>query len=152
MTVANAERLKEVVGQLRLKTAFSVMTSWLLGGQVGVALWRKHDIFYPFHPILWGFFAILFARATFQYLAGLSWSVIAEEAKTKKAESRQLVAYILCTMFIWFCSAVSLVAAKVFGKLYIVGAVVMGIFMVLMAIATDRAIRHLASRFSTFSQ
>jgi hypothetical protein len=147
MTAANTGRLKEVVGQLRLNAAFTVTVTWLLGGNVALSMWKKHDDFYPFQLIVWGFFTVVFSRSSFLYLAGLTWSVMPEEAKRKKLKARQLMAYILCTMLVSFCSAVCLVAAKVFGKLYIVSAVVMGMLMVWMTLATDREIRRLASCF-----
>jgi len=147
MTAANTERWKEVVGQLRLNAAITVTVTWLLGGNVALSIWKRHDDFYPFQLIVLGFFTIAFSRASFRYLAGLSWSVMPEEAKSKKLKARQLMAYIFCAMLVWFCSAVCLVAAKIFGKLYIVSAVVMGIFMICMGLVTDREIRRLASCF-----
>jgi nitrate reductase NapE component len=147
MTAANTERLKEVAGQLRLKAGITVAYTGLLGGSLAVSMWKKRDEFYPFQLIVLGFFAVLFARTIFRYLAGLSWSMVPEEAKRKKAKARQLMTYILCTMLVWFCTAVCLVAAKVFGKLYIVSAVLMGMLMIWMTLATDREIRRLACCF-----
>jgi amino acid transporter len=147
MTAANTERWKAVVGQLRLNAASTVTVTWLLGGYVALSMWKKHDDFYPFQLILFGFFTIAFSRSSFRYLAGLSWSVMPEEARRKKLKARRLMAYILCTMLVWFCSAVCLVGAKIFGRLYTVSAVVMGIFMIWMALVTDREIRRLASCF-----
>jgi hypothetical protein len=147
MTAANTKRLKEVVGQIRLKAGFTVAYTGLLGGSLAVSMWKKRDEFYPFHLIVLGFFAVFFARTTFRYLAELSWSVVSEEAKIKKVKVRQLMAYILCTMLVWLCTAGCLVAAKVFGKLYIVSAVLMGMLMVWTTLATDREIRRLACCF-----
>jgi len=57
------------------------------------------------------------------------------------------MAYILCAMLVWFCSAVCLAAAMIFGKFYVVSAVVMVVFMIYIALQTDREIRRLASYF-----
>lgn len=145
MTVTNTERWKEIVRQLRLNTASTVTVTWLFGGYVALSMWKKHPDFYPIQLIVSGFLTIALARASFLYLAGLTWSVVAEESKRKKLKARRLMAYILCAMLVWFCSAVCLIAARIFGKLYVVSAVVMVIFMICIALLTDREIRRLAS-------
>jgi hypothetical protein len=74
----------------------------------------------------------------------LSWSINAEEAKWKKGKAHHLMAFILCTMVASFCFSASLIAARVFGKLSIVGAVIFGLFMISIASVTDREIRRLS--------
>jgi hypothetical protein len=147
MTVTNPERWKEIVRRLRLNAAFTVTVTWLFGGNVAVSTWKKHADFYPIQLIVLGFLTITYARASFLYLAGLTWSVVAEESKRKKLKARRLMACILCAMFVWFCSAVCLAAAMIFGKFYVVSAVVMVVFMIYIALQTDREIRRLASYF-----
>jgi hypothetical protein len=107
--------------------------------------------FYPFPLVFWGLFAFLFLRGVLLYLSQLSYAVVPEEARTKKANARQLMAYILCTAFISCGFMMCLLAAKSFGRLYAVAAVVAGITMILMLLITEREIKHLACWFSARS-
>lgn len=147
MSTTNTGRSKEGVGQLRLKTTLTVALAWLLGGYVALSIRKKHNDFYPFQIAVLGFLTVSFTRAPFLYLARLSWSMVQEDEKRKKLKARRLMAYILCTMLVSFGFAVCQVAARIFGKLYTVSAVVMGIFIIWMAWATDREIRSLARCF-----
>ena len=147
MSATNTGRWKEGVGRLRWNTAVTVTVAWLLGGYVALSIWKKHDNYYTFQIMVLGSFMVLFARSSFVYLAGLSWSMVPEEEKRKKLKARRLMAYVPFTMLVSFGFAVCLVAARIFGKLYTVSAVVMGIFVIWMAWATDREIRSLASCF-----
>jgi hypothetical protein len=147
MATENIERWKEVVGQLRGKTMFAVAGSFLLGGCLALDTWEKREDFYLLQLIVCGFLTIAFTHVLFRDLARLSWSINAEEAKWKKGKARRLTAYILGTMLVFFCFSASLIAARVFGKLYIVGAAILGIFMISIVVATDREIRRLASCF-----
>jgi uncharacterized membrane protein len=147
MNAANTDDWKEVVGRIRTNVAVCAMTLSMLGFQLAAAMWKPHDVFYPFPFILWGFFTLVSLLGAFRYLNQLSYSRNQEEKKAKKAKTRRLMAYILCAMLVWFSFAVCLAAAKIFGKLYIVSAAVMGIFMICMGLVTDGEIRRIASCF-----
>jgi hypothetical protein len=144
MITASTDRWKAVAGQLRLNAISCVIAAYWLGGNLGAAMWRPRDVFYPFPLILWGFFTVLFWYATLRYFNQLSWAVSTEEARLRKAKVRPLVAYILGITFNCFCLALCAVAIKSFGKLYAVGAVVLGISMILMILKTERKIKELA--------
>jgi len=125
----------------------AVTASLLLGGRLALDTWKKQEDFYPLQLVVLGFLTLMYARVLLRDLAGLSWSTNAEEAKWKKGKARHLMAYIFGTMLMCFCFGVCLVAARVFGKLYIVAAVGSGILMLWMVLRTDREIRRLASCF-----
>jgi peptidoglycan/LPS O-acetylase OafA/YrhL len=148
MDTAKTDRWKEVVGQIRLKLAVCVMALTGFGSQLAGAIWKPHDVFYPFPLVVWGLFTLLFSREMFRYLHQLSYSGNQEEKKTKKERARRLMAYILCTAFIWLCLVICVLAAKSDSKLYGVAVVVFGIFMILMVLITDREIRDLAAWFT----
>jgi len=97
---------------------------------------------------VWGFIALLFLYVTLRYLKQLSWAATSEEVIQKRAKSRPLVVCILGTAFISFCFALCAVAAKSFGKLCAIGAVVLGISAILMILITDLKIKQLARFFS----
>ncbi len=124
-----------------------VIYPYFFGSYLAAAAWRPRDVFYPLPVIVWGFVALLFLYATLRYLKQLSWSAIPEEAKLKRAKSRPLVICILGTAFISFCFALSAMAAKSFGKLCAIGAVVLGISTILMILLTDRKIKQLTRFF-----
>jgi hypothetical protein len=151
MTTASTHRGKEIAGQIRLKAVWRVIGSTWLGSYLAAAIWKPHDVFYPFPLVFWGLFAFLFLRGALLYLSQLSYAVVPEEARTKKAKARQLMAYILCTAFISCGFMMCLLAAKSFGRLYAVAAVVAGITMTLMLLITEREIKHLACWFSARS-
>lgn len=148
MDTANTDRWKEVVGQIRLKLAVCVMALTGFGSQLAGAIWKPHDVFYPFLLVVWGLFTLLFLRGAFRYLNQLSYSGNQEGKNTKTGKARRLMAYIFCTAFIWLCLVMCLEAAKSFGKAYAVALVVFGIFMMLMVLITDREIKRLAVWFS----
>jgi hypothetical protein len=144
MITASTDPWKAVAGQLRLKAIWCAITAYWFGGYLGAAMWRPRDVYYPFPLILWGFFTVLFWYATVRYFNQLSWAVPTEEARLRKAKVRPLVAYFLGITFNCFCLALCAVAIKSFGKLYAVGAVVLGISMILMILITERKIKKLA--------
>jgi hypothetical protein len=144
MTTSSTNRWKEVAGQIRLKAVWCAIGAFWFGGYLAHAMWRPRDVFYPFPLILWGFFTVLFLYATLRYFKQLSWAVSKEEAKLKEAKVRPLVAYILGTAFNFSCLALCVVAIKSFGKLYAIGAVVLGISTILMILITEREIKRLA--------
>lgn len=148
MNTANADRWKEIVGQIRLKISVCLMGLTMFGLQLAAAMWKPHDVFYPFPLVVWGFFTLLFLGAAFRYLNQLSFSRNQEEEKTRKAKVHRLMAYILFAAFIWLCFFSCALAAKTFGKLYAVPVVVFGMLMILVAFITDREIKRLAEWFS----
>jgi hypothetical protein len=148
MAISNTDHWKEVAGQIRLKAVWCVIYPYFFGSYLAAAAWRPRDVFYPLPVILWGMFALFSLYAALGYLKQLSWTAIPEEAKLQRAKSRPVVVCILGTAFISFCFALCAMAAKSFGKLCAIGAVVLGICTILMILITDRKIKMLARFFS----
>jgi hypothetical protein len=147
MTTANADRRKTVAGRIRLNAVWCVTGSTWFGLQLGVAMWRPHDPFYPFPLIFWGLFTVLYARGVIIQLSQLSYAVPLADADEKRKEGRRLMAYVLGIAFASFCFALCVVAAKSLGRLYAFAAVALGAFTILMIFITERRIKHIARNF-----
>jgi hypothetical protein len=152
MTSENANRWKEVAGQVRAKAIFCIFPTIMFSSFLAAAIWNPHsrlNDFYPLPLAVWGLLTLWISRAAFVYLNQLSWAISAEETATKRRKARRLKVFILCTMLISCCFMMSLLAAKSFGRLYALAAVLFGISMISMALITEREIKRLAVWFTS---
>lgn len=148
MANAQTDRWIRIAGQIRNNAIWTAAWSTLFGFQVAIAMWKTHDVFYPFPLVLWGFFAVFWSYRAVLYLSQLSYAVPLEQTNTFKSKARKLMAYTLCIALISFCFAICLLGSKASGRLYIVAAVGLGTCMVLMVFAIERDVKRLARQFS----
>jgi hypothetical protein len=152
MTAANVDPWKEVAGQIRAKAIVCLFPAIMFGLSLAPPIWKPHsslNAFYPLPLVLWGLLTLLISRGAFVYLNQLSWAISGpEETATKRRKARRLKAFILCTMLISCCFAMSLMAAKLFGRLYALVAVLFGISMISMVLIAEREIKQLAVWFT----
>jgi hypothetical protein len=147
MAAENTNRWKEVAGQIRAKAIFCIGPAIMFGSFVATAIWKPHsrmNDFYPGPLVVWGLINLWISRGAFVYLNQLGWATSAEETATKRRKARRLKAFILCTMLISCCFMMSLLAAKSFGRLYALVAVLFGISLISMVLITEREIKQLA--------
>jgi hypothetical protein len=129
-----------------IAVALASGSAWF-GMELGKALWRPHDPFYPYTLIFWGLISAFFARATFAYLWQLRYSVPPALADEKEKEARSLLLFIFGTAFAGFCLTMSIIPAKRFGTLCAFGAAILGALTTLMVIITERKIKQVAQSF-----
>jgi hypothetical protein len=152
MTAENTDRWKEVSRQIRAKAILCISPAIMFGSFLATAIWKPHsrmNDYYPLPLVVWGLIILLLSRGAFVYLNQLSWGISAEETTTKRREARRLKAFILCTMLITCCFVMSLLAAKLFGWLYALAAVLFGISMISMVLITEQEIKRLAVWFTS---
>lgn len=152
MTAENTNRWKEVAGQIRAKAILCISPTIMFSSFVATAIWKPHsrmNDFYPGPLVVWGLLTLWISRGAFVYLNQLSWAISAEETATKRRKARRLKGFILCTMLISCCFMMSLLAAKSFGRLYALVAVLFGIVLISMVLITEREIKQLAVWFTS---
>lgn len=148
MGTSNSERSKALAGQLRLSAAWCFIGPAQFGLELAKAMWRPRDeLFYPLGLILWGFFCLLVLYRTLVGLNQVSYNVPLAIANDKKKEARSVMPYIVGIALVSFCFAMSLVATKLFGRLWAVAAVALGVVVGLMAFITARKIKRFARDF-----
>jgi hypothetical protein len=152
MTAENTNRWKEVARQIRAKAIFCISPAIMFSSFLATAIWKPHsrlNDYYPLPLAVWGLLTLWISRGAFVYLNQLSWAISKEETATKRRKARRLKAFILCTMLITCCFMMSLLAAKLFGRLYALAAVLFGISMISMIQITEREIKQLAVWFTS---
>jgi hypothetical protein len=144
MTAENTNRWKEVARQIRAKAIFCISPAIMFSSFLATAIWKPHsrlNDYYPLPLAVWGLLTLWISRGAFVYLNQLSSAISKEETATKRRKARRLKAFILCTMLITCCFMMSLLAAKLFGRLYALAAVLFGISMISMIQITEREIK-----------
>jgi hypothetical protein len=152
MTAENTNRWKEVAGQIRARAILCISPAIMFSSFLATAILKPHsrlNDYYPLPLVVWGVFTLWISRGAFVYLNQLSWATSAEETATKRRKARRLKAFVLCIMLILCCFMMSLLAAKLFGRLYSLVAVLFGISMISMVLITEREIKQLAVWFTS---
>jgi hypothetical protein len=143
----NADGWKPLAGRIRQNAVGCGVGLLWCGSELGGAMWRPRDPFFPYTLIVWGFVTVLLVWRTIVSLNQLSYTVPLAVADEKKKEARSLIPYILGTALMSFCVALSIVAAKEFGRLCAIGAAVLGGLLLLMIWVTERRIKRVARSF-----
>jgi hypothetical protein len=152
MRTMGTESWKEILGQIRRNAVWTAACWLLFGGEVAGALWKQHGSFYPFPLLLWGVLAAFWLFLTISGLNQLSHAVKSEESRTMRSAMRRLTVYVCGAALVLWLFAGFVVAATLFGRLYIVAAVALGISAIAMVFATEREFRSLPRQFSHDSQ
>ena len=142
------ENWKEILGQVRRNAVWTAGCWLLFGGEVAEALWKPHRSFYPFPLLLWGVLAAFWSFLTVSGLKQLSHAVTPEESQAMRSAARRLTWYVCCAAIVLWLFAGSVIAATLFGGLYLVAAVALGILAIAMVFATEREFRSLPRQFS----
>jgi small-conductance mechanosensitive channel len=141
------DRINELSSQIKLSVIWVAIASTQFGFHLTAAMWKRPDIFYPFDLLLWGFIDIFWLLRMRGVLAGLAFNVPVEGAATAKRNVLLLLLYTLCTGIISFCFAVSVLAAKSFGRLYVIAVVVLAPLTVGMILLTIQKAKRLTGWF-----
>lgn len=147
MTTANTDRWRAIAGQIRLNVLWCAIGPSWFGLELGAAMWRTRDDFYPFSLIAWGLITVFYVYRTLVQLHQSSYTVPLAQAEGKKKEARPLMAYVLGVAFTSFFFALSLAAAKSFGRFYAVSSVVLGALTILVILKTELKIRQFSRSF-----
>lgn len=146
------ESWKEILGQIRRNAVWTAGCWLLFGGEAAEALWKQHSSLYPFPLLLWGVLAAFWSFLTVSGLSQLSHAVKEEESQDMKSAARRLTRYVFCAAILLWLFAGSVIAATSFGRFYIVAAVALGIFAIVMVFAIEREFKSLPHRFSNLSE
>lgn len=148
MTTAQTDRWNAVTGRILIGISLTCAGSIFLGSQVASAI-SKSRSFYSYALVWWAIFVAFWLFRLIRELWNLSHSRFLAEPVITKSSARQLIAYILCLVLISSCLIICVGAAKPFGTLYMVTAVVgWGTIVFLMFLATKRKLEQMSPIFS----
>jgi Flp pilus assembly pilin Flp len=146
------ESWKEILGQTRRNAVWTAGCWLLFGGEAAEALWKPHGSFYPFALLLWGVLAAFWSFLMVSGLGQLSHAIKSEESQTMRSAARRVTRYVFCAAILLWLFAGSVIAATLFGRLYVVAAVALGILAIAMVFTIEREFRSLSRRFSHLSE
>jgi hypothetical protein len=99
----DADREKEVVGQIRLRVYVCIAEWSLVGAYLAATIREPNNVLNPFQLAVWSFFSLVILRAAFQYFSQLSYDVVPEKAKIKRAKALQIKVHLFYAALISFC-------------------------------------------------
>jgi hypothetical protein len=141
-TSARSDRINGIVSQLKLSVWWTLLASIYFGWEVADVMWKPHDDFYPFPILMWGALTVISFWGSPGALVQLTYAVEFAEAETTRMKTRSVLVAIFGAACISFCWAVCVVASKLFGRLYLAAAVVLGVLLLFIGFLMYRWISH----------